>query len=236
VKTAVAWGRRWKVRRRWLPWRRRVRDVPDVPIDDIGLGDDPISAIIGIFLLVLAIPALVVMTLLLAELLLLLVLLPVFVVVRLLLPVPWTIEVWVRPAERRFLGWHLEHEVPVEGWRASQERIAEIAEGLQSQKRGDRYVPRGARAKTLDGRAGDDAGAGPTQGAGGPTTDPPGGIVRSPGGSFTPPAAGAGAGGTAGRAGEAAPDSTASPAERRASDAPPGGTTPTPNPFAQRDE
>lgn len=141
--------RRWKVRRRWLPWRRRVRDVPDVPIDDFdGLGDDPISAILGIFLLVLAIPAIVVTVLLLAELLLLLVLLPIFVVIRLLLPVPWTIELWSRPARRRVLGWHLEHEVPVRGWTTSQARMGEMAGEIAAGGPGGpgrRYVPREVR-------------------------------------------------------------------------------------------
>jgi hypothetical protein len=134
-------GRRWKVRRRWLPWRRRVRDVPDVPIDG-GLGDDPISMVIGLVLLVLAIPALIVTLVLVAELLLLLVLLPVAVVGRLLLPVPWTIELWSRPARRRVLGWHLEHEVPVRGWRASGERMGELAAELTAHRDPD-YVPEG---------------------------------------------------------------------------------------------
>jgi hypothetical protein len=133
--------RRWKVRRRWLPWRRRVRDVPDVPIDG-GIGDDPISMVIGLVLLVLAIPALVVTVVLLAELLLLLVLLPVVVLLRLVLPVPWTIELWSRPARRRVLGWHLEHEVPVRGWRASGARMDELAAELATRRDPD-FVPAG---------------------------------------------------------------------------------------------
>lgn len=146
MKVVDRFGRRWKVRRRWLPWRRRVRDVPDVPLDGAGgLGDDPISAIIGIFLLVLAIPAIVVTLILLAELLLLVLLLPLFVAIRLLLPVPWTIELWSRPEQRRVLGWHLEHEVPVAGWRASQERIAAMGTEIATGDHGGRYVPEGLR-------------------------------------------------------------------------------------------
>lgn len=145
MKVVDRYDRRWKVRRRWLPWRRRVRDVPDVPIDAGGLGDDPISAIIGIFLLILAIPAIVMILLLLAELLLLLALLPFFVLVRLLLPVPWTIELWARPANRRLLGWHLEHEVPVRGWGASRTAIREMAREISTGEHGGRYVPPGAR-------------------------------------------------------------------------------------------
>jgi hypothetical protein len=133
--------RRWRVRRRWFPWRRRVRDVPDVPIDG-GIGDDPISMVIGLVLLVLAIPALIVTILLLAELLLLLVLLPVVVLLRLVLPVPWTIELWSRPARRRVLGWHLEHEVPVRGWRASGARMRDLAGEIAAQRDPD-VVPAG---------------------------------------------------------------------------------------------
>ena len=148
AKTVNRGGRRFRVRRRWLPWRRRVRDVPDLPDGGGSLGDDPISAILGIFLLVLAIPAIVVTVLLLAELLLLLLLLPVFVVVRLLLPVPWTIEVWTRPQEQRILGWHLEHEVPVRGWTASRERMEELRAEIAGLR------PNAARAWVPAGRTG----------------------------------------------------------------------------------
>ncbi|WP_026910101.1 hypothetical protein [Patulibacter minatonensis] len=200
--------RRWRVRRRWLPWRRRVRDIPDVPIDGGDLGDDPISAIIGIFLLILAIPAIVVTLFLLAELLLLLVLLPIFVVVRLLLPVPWAIELWSRPVEQRFLGWHLEHEVPVRGWAASQARIREMAQEIQSGE--GRYVPVDATNSSL-----------PAEGAGWV----PGGGAGRPAEAF----------GDA-NADRSADTATAAPpapgrVDRTASDA-----DATPNPFAQRDE
>jgi hypothetical protein len=33
MKVEAADGSTWRVRRRWLPWRRRVRDVPDAPLD-----------------------------------------------------------------------------------------------------------------------------------------------------------------------------------------------------------
>jgi hypothetical protein len=148
ARTVNRGGRRFRVRRRWLPWRRRVRDVPDVPDGGGSLGDDPISAILGIVLLILAIPAIVVTLLLLAELLLLLLLLPLGVAVRLLLPVPWTIEVWSRPQERRFLGWHLEHEVPVRGWSASRERMEALREEIAGLR------PNAARSWVPEGRTG----------------------------------------------------------------------------------
>lgn len=133
--------RQWRVRRRWWPWKRRIRDVPDVPGGDIGLGDDPISAIIGLVLLTLAIPAIVVILLLLAELLLLLLLVPVFALVRLALPVPWTIEVWWRPGNRLYFGWVEAYEEPATGWSASRARIAQLRAVTDGLGRGDRFVP-----------------------------------------------------------------------------------------------
>lgn len=141
MKSVDVLDRRWRVRRRWLPWKRRIRELPDVPGGYTTLGDDPISAILSIFLLVLAIPALIVTALLLVELLLLLALLPVFVLVRLLLPVPWTIEVWWRPRQRLFLGWVEAYEEPAEGWRASRARIARLREATDHLGRGDLFAP-----------------------------------------------------------------------------------------------
>ena len=235
MKVVDRYDRRWKVRRRWLPWRRRVRDVPDVPIDGGGLGDDPISAIIGLFLLVLAIPAIIVVLVLLAELLLLLVLLAFFVLIRLVLPVPWTIELWARPAKRRLLGWHLEHEVPVRGWGASRTAIRDMAGEIATGDHGGRYVPPGARRR-------DDAPAWEPAAAdhGAPPVDLPGGT------NWTPDGAGTSAG-----AAERASAAGSSTAPSRGADAPASGDAPsgsapprrtadpgpvTPNPFAQRDD
>jgi hypothetical protein len=38
VKVVAADGSTWRVRRRWLPWRRRARDVPDALFDIGTLG------------------------------------------------------------------------------------------------------------------------------------------------------------------------------------------------------
>jgi len=226
VKVLDESGRRWKVRRRWLPWRRRVRDVPDTPDMWGDLGDDPISAIIGIFLLILAIPAILVVLLLLAELLLLLVLLPVFVLIRLVLPVPWTIELWTRAADRRFLGWHLEHEVPVRGWTASQARIGEMAGEIAATERGRRYVPREVHARVAAG------------GEGNATEDwrvlVPG---RAKAGTGDAPAGGDGVAGDGAPPAEPGSEVATGSSFGAAPARPAGSTGPaTPNPFAQRDD
>lgn len=100
--------------------------MPDVPMLDGGNVDGPIGAILLVIALILAIPALVVIALLLAELLLLVVLLPLALLGRMLLPIPWTIELWSRPASRRWFGWRLEREQRVAGWGASAAAIAEL--------------------------------------------------------------------------------------------------------------
>ncbi|MGW0175308.1 hypothetical protein ACWDUM_15880 [Rhodococcus sp. NPDC003322] len=115
---------RWSVRRRWLPWRRRT-SVPDwgPGFDSISLGDDPISAVIGIVLLVLMLPVLVLALVVGLEFLLLLLLLPVWVVVRVLFGVPWIVVV------RR--DGKVVHEEAVRGWRESRARIEAIAAQLR---------------------------------------------------------------------------------------------------------
>lgn len=233
--------RRWRVRRRWLPWRRRIREVPDVPFDGGDLGDDPISAIIGLFLLVLALPALIVLVALLVELLVLVALLPAFVLVRLLLPVPWTIELWARPAQRRLLGWHLQHEVPVRGWRASGTRIAGMAAEIREQERGARYVPREVLAKAeADGTTAliDETWAAHDRPRTDDATDEARRADRTPGDAAPPARAGAdvatgspyGAGTARAAGGGSGEGPTGSPGRSDTSD------RPMPNPFAQRDE
>jgi hypothetical protein len=134
--------RRFRVRRRWLPWKRRIRRIPGSPgSGNASLGNDPVSGVIGLAVLVLAIPALIVGALLLVELFLLLLLVPVFAVVRLLLPVPWTVEVGWRPRGATFWGWIEEHEEQVAGWRASRARIAQLREAADGLGRGERFVP-----------------------------------------------------------------------------------------------
>ncbi|GAA4472481.1 hypothetical protein GCM10023094_04610 [Rhodococcus olei] len=90
--------------------------------DGISLGDDPISAIIGIVLVILMLPVLVLALVVGLEFLLLLALLPVWVVVRVLFGAPWIVVV------RR--DGSVVHEEAVRGWRASADRIEAIGAAL----------------------------------------------------------------------------------------------------------
>jgi hypothetical protein len=123
VKVVAYDGSTWRVRRRWLPWRRRVRDVPDAPLDIGTLGDDPISLILMALGLILLIPALVVLIVMVGELLLLLALLPLIVLSRGLFGVPWTIEI---RRERR-----LHSTERVRGWGNAGRRMDQVATALR---------------------------------------------------------------------------------------------------------
>ena len=120
-------GQTWRVTRRWVPWRRRMKDVDlgsgwGVP-DLNGLGDDPISAVIAIVLLVLALPFILLGLVVAAEFLLLLLLLPVAVLARVLLGQKWTVEA------RR--GFTIVWDAPAGDWQASGLRIHEVAEAIR---------------------------------------------------------------------------------------------------------
>jgi hypothetical protein len=132
----------WRIRRRWLPWRRRIRDVPDAPFlnNSVDL-DGPIGAVILVVCLILALPALLGLALLLFELLALLLLLPLALLARMLLPVPWTIELWSRPESRRLLGWRLEGELRVAGWGESARAIGELKRRAAQLRPGESLVP-----------------------------------------------------------------------------------------------
>ena len=127
MKVTAPDGTPYCVTRRWLPWWRRVRDLPDA-VDTTWWsfpdGDDPISAVIGLVLLVLLLPFVLFFLVGAAEVLLLLALLPLVLVARSLLGMPWTIE--VRRGSHRFGSAPIRTE-DVKGWAASQRRIEELA-------------------------------------------------------------------------------------------------------------
>lgn len=122
-------GDTWRIKRRWLPWRRKVRDVPDVPVDGFFAGgDDPIGAIFAAIGLVLLLPVIIILAVMLAEVLLLLLLLPLWLAARALLGGRWPIEVWHGKA--------LVGTESVKGWGPSRVRMHDIAEAIRLGRRG----------------------------------------------------------------------------------------------------
>lgn len=114
-------GRTWRVSRRWMPWRRRSR-VGDVTSRLPNLGDDPVSAVLGLVLLPLYLLALLMMLVVLLEKLAQLLVLPFALVAR-LLGTPWHVQARE--------GWAHAFETPAGDWERSGRAVAQIAEGLR---------------------------------------------------------------------------------------------------------
>ena len=124
VKVRDPQGQAWRVTRRWVPWRRRLKgsldSLPDLPV---GLGDDPISVVFGMILLILLLPFLLLILVAGLELLVLLLLFPFALLGRVLLGRHWTIEA------RR--GFRPHWEESVGNWQASGVRIHEVADAIR---------------------------------------------------------------------------------------------------------
>lgn len=119
--------RKWKVRRRWTPWRRRLRDVG--PLDalslpSIGGGSDPISLIFTVISLIVLIPVVILLAAALVEVLLLLLLVPILLLGRIALRQPWIVEV-IGPDKH-----YATESVP--GFAASGARVQQIAEAIRT--------------------------------------------------------------------------------------------------------
>jgi hypothetical protein len=124
VKVQDPEGQTWRVRRRWLPWRRKVRDVPDVPVDGIFTGgDDALSGIVAVILLIVLLPVIVLFAAMLAELLLLLLLLPLWLIGRAMIGGSWPIDV--------SRGKTYVRTESVKGWTESGVRMHDIAEAIR---------------------------------------------------------------------------------------------------------
>lgn len=131
MKVRAPGGQVYRVTRRWVPWQRMSRrlslDGFEVPISPPS-GDDPISAILLVLWLVIAVPIIVVVVAVMLltgiELLLLLAILPFAVGARVVFGRHWTVEV------RR--GFTPIHEERTGDWRASGVRIQELAEQIQA--------------------------------------------------------------------------------------------------------
>ncbi len=122
-------GHEWKVGRQWLPRRPKFRSKEDLGSGDWGdvsAGDDLGAVLIGIGLVVFVFVLLVIVfpvVVLALELILLAVLLVAGVVARVVFRKPW--HVLARSGETAY-RW------PVKGWRASGERVREVADALAS--------------------------------------------------------------------------------------------------------
>ncbi|WP_157551114.1 hypothetical protein [Nocardioides jensenii] len=119
-------GQRWRVTRRWVPWRRKLKGALDLMPNFPVLGDDPISAVIGIVFLIIMIPFLILALIAGVELLLLLLLLPFAILARILFGRHWVVE-----ARRGFTPWF---ETPAGRWSVSSGRVRDIAAAIE---RGD---------------------------------------------------------------------------------------------------
>lgn len=120
-------GRTVEVRRRWFPWRLRTRDVEvnDFPLLDAADGIEGLVFSLVFGLIVLVFGGIILTALLFASeaLLLLLLVVPLLAAARLFWVLPWIIE--------SRTGATLLGAEKVRGWRASEDRIREIATAYQ---------------------------------------------------------------------------------------------------------
>ena len=129
MKIVTPAGETYRVHRRVLPWRRRIREKPDwdlassfdVPdVDHLGV----LGAILLVIGIIIALPIIVLAFLVVGELLLLLLLLPLFVLARVAFRKPWIVEV---TRKRKVV-----HAEAVVGWGAAGERARMLADELRS--------------------------------------------------------------------------------------------------------
>ena len=114
----------WRVTRRWVPWRRRLKGVLSSMPDGPGsLGDDPVSMVIGVIFLIVMIPFLILAFVAALELLLLLLVIPFALLARALFGQHWTVEA------RR--GFHIWYDEPAGDWQASGIRIHALADQIR---------------------------------------------------------------------------------------------------------
>ena len=116
-------GTTWRVTRRWVPWRRRLKGAMDLAPDVPALGDDPISLIITVVLLIVMIPFLLLFLLGALEMTALLVVYPFAVLARVAFGQHWYVEA------RR--GFTVVFETDGGSWRTSADTITELAERIR---------------------------------------------------------------------------------------------------------
>ena len=122
VKITDPHGQTWRVSRRWVPWRRKLKGtwekMPDLPH-----GDDPISMVLTVILLIICLPVLLLALVASLEFLLILLVLPFVVLGRVLFGQHWTIEAR--------LDWTPVWEEPAGSWRESRRAIQDVAAAIQ---------------------------------------------------------------------------------------------------------
>jgi hypothetical protein len=127
VKVTDPDGQVWRVSRRWVPWRRKIKDVPDPSFDlpDLDLGDDlGCLPAIGVVLFgILVLPFLVLAVLVAAEFALILLVLPFAVLGRVLFGRKWHVEL------RR--GWRPWTEVKAGRWTDATLSIHQLADAVR---------------------------------------------------------------------------------------------------------
>lgn len=119
-------GQTWRVTRRWVPWRRRLKGV----LSSFGVPggvEDPFSLII---LLVLGIPTLILITIAGLELLVLLLIFPFALLGRVIFGRHWTIEARI--------GFKIWHQEDAGDWQASGLAIHAMADAI---RHGDLHPP-----------------------------------------------------------------------------------------------
>lgn len=115
-------GETWRVKRRWLPWRPRLREGSfDLGTNLVGVADE--GPILVFLLALVLIPVAVVLAVFLAEIAILLLLIPLFTLVRAMWVRGWPIEVWH--------GKQLEGVEEIRGWADSRARLLEVAESIR---------------------------------------------------------------------------------------------------------
>lgn len=123
VKVKSPDGATWRVTRRWVPWRRRLKGAMDLAPDFPALGDDPVSLIVGIVLLIVMIPFLVLFLLGALEMAALLVVYPFALAARVLFGKHWYVE-----ARRRYT---VVFDTDGGDWRSSSTKILQLADHIR---------------------------------------------------------------------------------------------------------
>lgn len=124
-------GARWRVGRRWLPWRPRLRKPLDLDVPlDVGALFDGVPGVVGLLLAVVAAAVFVLfflpLLLTVVELALVALLVMLGGMARVLLRRPWLVDAVRLDEPAAACTWK------VVGWRAGGEHVAEVARRLQS--------------------------------------------------------------------------------------------------------